>query len=212
MLIVGTGGHAMDTYNVVKLNGRHKEIVFYNDADPDFKFAPGYFESFRIIRDKESAKEYFKTNPEYILGIGNPLHREKLNRLMQACGGKPFTLISDKALIGEVNNVIESGACIMHHVVVTINTVIGEGTLVNTGTVVTHDCRIGKYAEIGPGVKIAGACTVKDHAFIGTGAVLLPKVTVGEHAVVAAGAVVIKDVAPYTMVAGNPAVVKKVLK
>lgn len=42
-------------------------------------------------------------------------------------------------------------------------------------------------------------------AWIGVGAVILPGVTIGENAVVAAGAVVTKDVAPNTIVGGNPA-------
>jgi len=36
-------------------------------------------------------------------------------------------------------------------------------------------------------------------------AIVLPGVTIGEGAVVAAGAVVTKNVAPFTVVAGNPA-------
>jgi len=43
------------------------------------------------------------------------------------------------------------------------------------------------------------------NAWIGAGATILPDVTVGENAVVAAGAVVTKDVAPNTIVGGNPA-------
>ena len=43
------------------------------------------------------------------------------------------------------------------------------------------------------------------NAWIGAGATILPGVTVGENAVVAAGAVVTKDVAPDTIVGGNPA-------
>ena len=43
------------------------------------------------------------------------------------------------------------------------------------------------------------------NAWIGAGATILPGVTVGENAVVAAGAVVTKDVAPNTIVGGNPA-------
>ena len=41
--------------------------------------------------------------------------------------------------------------------------------------------------------------------WIGAGAMIKPEVTVGDGAVVGAGALVTKDVAPYTIVAGNPA-------
>ena len=40
---------------------------------------------------------------------------------------------------------------------------------------------------------------------IGANAVVLEGVTVGKGAVVAAGAIVVKDVEPYTVVAGSPA-------
>jgi acetyltransferase-like isoleucine patch superfamily enzyme len=47
---------------------------------------------------------------------------------------------------------------------------------------------------------------IADDAWIGAGAMVLRGVTVGEGGVVAAGAVVTKDVPPYSIVAGNPAV------
>ena len=43
------------------------------------------------------------------------------------------------------------------------------------------------------------------NVWIGAGATILPGVTIGENAVVGAGAVVTKDVAPGTIVGGNPA-------
>jgi galactoside O-acetyltransferase len=43
------------------------------------------------------------------------------------------------------------------------------------------------------------------NVWLGAGAIILPGVTIGENAVVAAGAVVTKDVAPNTIVGGNPA-------
>lgn len=46
---------------------------------------------------------------------------------------------------------------------------------------------------------------VKKRASIGSGATLLAGVTIGEEAIVGAGAVVTRDVAPRTVVAGNPA-------
>ena len=50
------------------------------------------------------------------------------------------------------------------------------------------------------------------NAWIGAGATILPGVTVGENAVVAAGAVVTKDVAPNTVVGGNPAKLLKTIE
>lgn len=50
-----------------------------------------------------------------------------------------------------------------------------------------------------------GDTTLGDGAWIGMRAMIMPGVTIGEGAVVAAGAIVTKDVAPYTIVAGNPA-------
>lgn len=50
---------------------------------------------------------------------------------------------------------------------------------------------------------------VKDDVWIGHGAIVLSGVTVGCGSIVAAGAVVTKDVPPYSIVAGNPAVVVK---
>ncbi len=46
---------------------------------------------------------------------------------------------------------------------------------------------------------------VGNRAWIGFNVIILKGITIGEGAVVAAGSVVTKDVAPYTLVAGNPA-------
>jgi acetyltransferase-like isoleucine patch superfamily enzyme len=47
---------------------------------------------------------------------------------------------------------------------------------------------------------------IKDKVWISFNSIILKGVTIGEGAIIAAGSVVTKDVAPYTMVAGNPAV------
>lgn len=62
-----------------------------------------------------------------------------------------------------------------------------------------HDPQSPNFADKG------GPVTVADRAWIGYRALVLPGITIGEGAVVAAGAVVTQDVAPYTIVGGNPA-------
>jgi acetyltransferase-like isoleucine patch superfamily enzyme len=50
---------------------------------------------------------------------------------------------------------------------------------------------------------------VKKGASIGSGATILSNVTIGENSIVGAGSVVVRDVEPNTIVAGNPAVLKR---
>lgn len=56
---------------------------------------------------------------------------------------------------------------------------------------------------------VTAPISIGDGVWIGARATILPGVTIGEGAVVAAGAVVAKDVAPWTVVGGNPAKVIK---
>jgi maltose O-acetyltransferase len=48
--------------------------------------------------------------------------------------------------------------------------------------------------------------TIEDDVWIGASVTVLPGVTIGRGSVVGAGSVVTKDVPPYAVVAGNPAV------
>ncbi|MFM9401579.1 CatB-related O-acetyltransferase [Myroides odoratimimus] len=50
-----------------------------------------------------------------------------------------------------------------------------------------------------------GDTTIGDGAWLGMRSMIMPGITIGEGAIIASGAVVIKDVEPYTIVAGNPA-------
>lgn len=54
-------------------------------------------------------------------------------------------------------------------------------------------------------INLALPITIEDKAWIGAGAIIMPGITIGEGAMVAAGSVVTRDVAPGTVVAGNPA-------
>lgn len=56
---------------------------------------------------------------------------------------------------------------------------------------------------------VTAPITIGDGVWIGARAIILPGITIGEGAIVAAGAVVTKDVAPWSVVAGNPAKVVK---
>ncbi|MER9596700.1 acyltransferase [Mesorhizobium sp. M0244] len=104
------------------------------------------------------------------------------------------------------------------HLVAAESITIGNDVVISWGvTIVDHnshsldwkqrekdvaDWRRGKkdWTDIG-----IAPVTIDDHAWIGMGVTILKGVTIGKGAVVGAASVVTKDVAPFTVVAGNPA-------
>ena len=91
------------------------------------------------------------------------------------------------------------------------------------------EIRIGNNCLIGPdvGIYTAGhrlepegrtedvyglSITIGNDVWIGGHSTILPGVTIGDGAVIAAGSVVTTDVPPHSLVAGNPAKVKKEIK
>jgi maltose O-acetyltransferase len=65
--------------------------------------------------------------------------------------------------------------------------------------------------DLHPSQTECGPVTIEDDAWIGFKATILKNVRIGRGAIVAAGAVVTHDVAPWTIVAGNPARVVRTL-
>lgn len=56
-----------------------------------------------------------------------------------------------------------------------------------------------------------GPVIIGNNVWIGDKATILPGVTIGDGSVIAANAVVTKDVPPYSVVGGNPAIVLKLV-
>ena len=109
----------------------------------------------------------------------------------------PFAKIGQNVFIG-AKSVISPGCILKDHV------------FVNHGVIVGHDTILHDYVRLNPGSNIAGHVEIFDNVMIGLGANVIEELVIGKGAVVAAGAVVIRDVKEKTLVAGIPAIVKKV--
>jgi len=94
------------------------------------------------------------------------------------------------------------------------NVIIGRNCSIQCHVTISNDCKIGNNVFIGPNTSLLndkymdGGCqpvTVEDHVSIGGGCIILPKVTLHHDCSVGAGSIVTGDVAPNTVVWGNPA-------
>lgn len=119
---------------------------------------------------------------------------------------EPGAVIRDMVEIGD-NCVIMMGA------VLNIGAVIGEKTMIDMNVVVGGRAVVGKNCHIGAGAVLAGVIEppsaqpviIEDDVLVGANAVILEGVKVGKRSVIAAGSVVVKDVEPYSVMAGVPA-------
>jgi virginiamycin A acetyltransferase len=108
-----------------------------------------------------------------------------------------FDFIGDKLIIGKFCAIASGAKFIMN------------GGNHPTGTLSTYPFSIfGKGWEAAApadGYPSKGDTVIGNDVWIGYEAVIMPGVQIGDGAVIASKAVVTKDVAPYTMVGGNPA-------
>lgn len=130
--------------------------------------------------------------------------RVRIQGFLGSRGLVPLTAVHSTAFVAEDARLAE-GCQILAHAVIAVESVLGAACIVNTAASVDHEGRLGDGVHLAPGARLAGCVDVGDFAMIGTGAAVLPRVRIGTGAVVGAGAVVLADVAPWTVVAGNPA-------
>lgn len=142
----------------------------------------------------------------------------------------PSAHVSDAARLGHgtrvwINVQIREGAvigddCIISKdVYIDHNVTIGDRCKIQNSVSVYNGVAIGDDVFIGPNVSFTNdkvprafntewtvtPTVLMDGCSIGANSTLVCGITVGEYAMIAAGSVVTRDVAPYTLVMGNPA-------
>lgn len=130
-------------------------------------------------------------------------------------GGKPQHL---GFVNGIVDHIVKIGSGSIIRECVTIN----QNTDNNTPTTVGENCFIMAYSHIshdtilGDDIVIANSCQIGGHSFIddyvtlGGGTLIHQKTKIGKYCMTAGGSVIFKDVAPFSLVGGNPASYYKV--
>ena len=189
LVIVGGGGHGRETLDIVEA---------INAVEPTWAFA-GFVDDGEIIADRLERRDasllgtteiLANTNLHYVVGIGSPAVRAKLDEQLTAWGRTAATLIHPAATLASDNR-ISDGVLLAAGARVTTNVTLGRHVHLNVNAVVSHDCVVGDYTTLSPGSLVNGDVQIGTGVFLGTGAIITPGVTIGDHAVIGAGAVVV---------------------
>lgn len=210
--IVGTGGFAREVAPIAKAMMLHKnvseefEVVFVSNAS---EISDASINGYAVLSEAEFLKSEVNVEKYFNIAIADSKLREKIANKFTSASIQPFTVICKTATLLDECEVGE-GAIICTQSIMTSNVKIGKYFHSNLNSYIAHDCVIGNFVTFAPNVHCNGNVIIHDHAYIGTGAILkqgteTKPLIIGEGAIVGMGAVVTKDVAPYTVVIGNPA-------
>lgn len=207
MLIVGAKGFAKEILEICHQRNDLENLVFYDDVNENVNLL---FGRFPILKDIDTAEEYFRTvDRRFTLGLGNPYLRKKLADKFINIGGKLSSTISTKADIGSYEIKIGEGANILDGVKISNDVVIGCASIIYYNSIITHDVKIGDFVEISPDVKILGRATIGNFCQLGAGTIILPDIKIGNNVIIGAGAVVTNDLPDNCTAVGIPSKIIK---
>jgi serine acetyltransferase len=96
---------------------------------------------------------------------------------------------------------------VIHHAT---GLVLNNGVVIGKNVTLKHHTTIGNKENL-EGVNL-GCPTIGDNVSVGPHTIIIGAILIGNNSIIGAGSVVVKDVPPYSVVAGNPAKVIRFLK
>ena len=204
-VIWGSSGHALVIADLLQAQGGQILATFDNDAaaQPIADDIPVFYGKAGFADWQHATAA---TRVQYVIAIGGARGADRLDLadFLESRGLTPATAIASDSSVARSSRV-EPGAQVLARGIVAARATLGRQSIVNNGAQVDHECRVEAGVHLAPGAVLCGQVSVGHCAFIGAGSVVLPRLTIGAGATVGAGAVVTRDVAPQTIVAGNPA-------
>lgn len=206
IVIMGAGGTTADVLSIIADLNRHgSRYACVGLLDNDRSLWGKQKFGVKVLGGLERATAI--TDVSFVNCLGSPNNFWKRGPTLSRLGLplKRFeTLIHPSVALSQESR-IGRGTVLYPNVVVMANVRIGNHVTVLANTVMNHDVVVEDLCIITSGVNISGRVRIGRSSYIGTGATLIQDLTIGECALVGMGSVVVREVAPRTVVAGNPA-------
>ncbi len=110
----------------------------------------------------------------------------------------PSTAVAASAVVG-------AGCVIYPHGFIGAGAVLGRRVFALAGCTINHDCLAGDHVTLCSGVMLAGGVHVEAGCYLGQGCTIRQNVRLGAGSLIGMGSVVLHDVAPASVMVGNPA-------
>lgn len=212
LVIIGTGGNALDLIDMVEaLNAQHErwEVAGFLDDGVDRAARPL---GLPVLGRLEDAIHLAATGGEladaaFVNAIGSERNHAGRAEILARTGlaaerfatlVHPGASVSARAALGQ-------GCCVGFGASVGGQARVADQVWIGPGCVIGHDSVLEYAAVMAPCATISGFVRLGSCCYVGSAAAVRQNVSIGEQALVGLGAVVIRNVAPRTVVVGNPA-------
>ncbi len=196
LMILGIGPHASEMADIVaRVNAVEQTWNLLGYVSPDGQQADELLNGHPVLGRMAVLDEHLSACvvPHGQVSERKDVPRERLVSLID-----PSAFIANTAEIG-------LGCVLFPHCFVGHNARLGDFVFSLAGSNISHDDVIEERVILASGVTLAGSVHVEADCYLGQACNIKQHVTIGRGSLIGLGAVVINDVAPNSIMVGNPA-------
>ncbi len=208
LIIVGAGGIGTQIADMVdELNKYSKDWNLLGFLDDDESKQGISVAGYPVLGKIEDAHGF--EDCSFILAVGNSKNYYIRKVILKKLGfdvKRYATIIHPDATVSK-HSAIGCGSVVLAGARVMPNTRIGDHTLVLANSYIGHDCIIQDFVTVTNSACICGMTTIEDGCYVGANSSIRERIVVRKWSLIGLGAVVLEDVAPFSVIVGNPGTV-----
>jgi acetyltransferase EpsM len=208
LVILGGSGIGMIAASVANDLGHFQILGFLNDVLPIGTMV-GKYNKIPVIGSSEDIKKYLDDQDIqfFIAYVGMQKEEETFNKIasLNIPSHRFATLIHPSAIIPKGFCQIGNGVLMAPLTQLSPDTTIEDHCILLPNSFVGHDSTCRQFAHMATNAVVGANVDVGRAVHVGSNATIREKIKIGDFSLIGSGSVVLNDVAPNTIVVGNPA-------